>query len=92
MSQNKEVPRTMKVGNYHFESVNDFAYLGVQLNSTGMTSEEINCRIIQANKAYFANLKLLKSSLLTKSTKLKIYQTLIRPIVSYAAETWGHFI
>ena len=87
-SQNRDIPRIMKIGNYNFESVNDFTYLGVQLNSRGTISEEINYRIIQANKAYFANLKLLKSSLLTKSTKLKIYQTLIRPIVSYAAETW----
>ena len=32
-SQNREVPRTIEVGNYNFERVDDFTYLGVQLNS-----------------------------------------------------------
>lgn len=39
------------------------------------------------NRAYYANVKMLKSKLLTWTTK--VYKTCIRPIVTYAAETWN---
>ena len=45
-------------------------------------SEEINCRIVQTNRAYFANLGLLKSNLLTKSIRPNIYKILIRTDVN----------
>ena len=39
-------------------------------------------------KAYHANLELFKSKLLTKKAKLWLYNTIIRPIVTYGCETW----
>ena len=38
--------------------------------------------------AYYANLKFFKSRSVTKGSKLKLYRTVIRPIVTYASETW----
>jgi len=35
-----------------------------------------------------ANQKFFKSRLVTKYSKLKLYRTVIRPIVTYASETW----
>jgi hypothetical protein len=35
-----------------------------------------------------ANLKFFKCRLVTKQSKLKLYRTVIRPIVTYASETW----
>jgi hypothetical protein len=51
-------------------------------------SEEINKRIMTGNKAYYANSQLLKNALLSRSTKTKLFRTLIRLIFTYAAETW----
>jgi hypothetical protein len=48
---------------------------------------EINERIKKGNAVYYKNRKLLTSKLLTRSIKLKLYLTLIRPIVTYGAET-----
>jgi hypothetical protein len=45
-------------------------------------------RIALGTKAYYANQKFFKSRLVTKSSKLKVYKTVIRPIVTYAPETW----
>jgi F0F1-type ATP synthase alpha subunit len=50
--------------------------------------EEIKERIVLGTKAYCANLKFFKSRLVTKQSKLKLYRTVIRPIVTYASETW----
>jgi hypothetical protein len=41
-----------------------------------------------ANRAYFALIKLLKSRLLSPKTKMQIYKMLIRPVLTYASETW----
>ena len=40
------------------------------------------------NADYRSNLDLFKSKLLTKKSKLRMYQTLVRPVVTYACETW----
>jgi hypothetical protein len=71
-----------------FENVRNFTYLGVLLNNRQTVSEEINKRIMTGNKAYYANSQLLKSALLSRTTKMKLYRTLIRLVVTYAAETW----
>ena len=34
------------------------------------------------------NKKMFQSKIITKMTKLKLYHTIIRPIVTYAYETW----
>jgi hypothetical protein len=38
-------------------------------------------RTAKSNKAYHANSKLIKSKLLKKNTKMKIYKAMIRPVV-----------
>jgi len=44
--------------------------------------------VFLSTKAYYANPKFFKSRLVTKQPKLKLYRTVIRPIVTYASETW----
>jgi hypothetical protein len=39
-------------------------------------------------KTYYVNNQLLKSELLSRSTKMKLYRTSVGPVFACAAETW----
>jgi hypothetical protein len=58
------------------------------VNGNNSIEEEIKGRISLGNKAFYANQDLFKSKLLSKKSKLQMYQTLVRPVVTYACETW----
>jgi hypothetical protein len=72
----------------HLEQVKLFKYLGPIVNGNNSTEEEIKGRLSLGNKAFYANQDLFKSKLLTKNSKLRIYKTLVRPVVTYSCETW----
>ena len=40
------------------------------------------------NRTYFAPIILFRNRLLSRATKIRLYKTLIRPVVAYGAETW----
>jgi hypothetical protein len=40
------------------------------------------------NKVYYANRQLVNSSLISRNSKLQIYRTLVRPVVTYGSESW----
>jgi hypothetical protein len=71
-----------------YEAVNQFIYLGSQINSKNSIQEEIRLRIQTGNRSLFANKKLLKNKDLNAASKLQIYKTIVRHIVTYGCETW----
>jgi len=78
----------LNINNLHIEQVQQHKYLGSIINDSNSIEEEIKERIALGTKAYHANQKFFKSRLVTKYSKLKLYRTVIRPIVTYASETW----
>ena len=51
--------------------------------------KEIKSRLKLGNACYHSVQNLLSSSLLSKNLKIKIYRTIILPIVLYGCETWS---
>jgi hypothetical protein len=43
---------------------------------------------MMGNKAYYANRQLVNSSPISRISKLQIYRTLVRPVVTYGSESW----
>jgi hypothetical protein len=78
----------IQIENKELEQVNLFKYLGSIVNTDNTMEKEIKERIALGNKVYFANKKMFQSRLISKSAKLKLYNLLIRPIVTYSCETW----
>jgi len=50
--------------------------------------EEIQYRITLGNKAYYANQFLFESRLVPKKSKLKLYRSIISPVITYGCEVW----
>ena len=70
------------------EAVDQFIYLGSQINSKNLIKDEIRLRIQAGNRSMFANRKLLKNKDLNSAIKLQIYKSIIRPTVTYGWQTW----
>ena len=43
---------------------------------------------MMGDRAYYANRQLVNSSLISRNSKLQIYCTLLRPVVTYGSESW----
>ena len=79
----------MKIDNSSLESVEQFKYLGTTLTNQNSIQEEIKSRLKSGNACYHSVQNLLSSRLLSKNLKIKIYRTIILPVVLYGCETWS---
>ena len=66
----------------------EFKQLGTTLTNKNSIREEIKSRMKLRNACYHSVQNLLSSSLLSKKLKIKIYRTVILPVVLYGCETW----
>ena len=77
----------LRNGNKTFETVQSFQYLRNIIGNTNNNNKCIKERIMMGNKAYCANRQLVNSSLISRSNKLQIYRTLVRPVVTCGSES-----
>ncbi|KAI5637686.1 hypothetical protein NE865_08080 [Phthorimaea operculella] len=71
-----------------YKGVDKFKYLGCTVTDTNQREDEINIRIQNALRCSAALHKVLTSKLISRRTKVRIYKTVIRPILMYGCETW----
>jgi len=79
----------MKIDNRSFEMLEEFKYLGTSLTNQNSIQEEIKSRLKSGNASYHSVQNILSSSLLIKNLKIKIFRTIILPLVLYGRKTWS---
>ena len=91
MSRDRNAGRghSVKIDNTSIERLEEFKYLGTTITDQNSIQEEIKCRLKLGNACYHSVQNLSSSRLLPKNLKIKIYRTIILPVVLYGCETWS---
>jgi hypothetical protein len=67
----------LMIDNMHINQVRSFSCLGTTVNGSNTLEEEVRRRIAKGNKAFYANKTLLKSNVVSRKSKLKLYWSVI---------------
>jgi hypothetical protein len=84
--QNAGQNHNIKIANRSFENMAQFKYLKTTVTSRNLIQEEIERRLNLGNACYHSVQKLLSSRLLSKNIQVRIYKTIILPVVLYGCE------
>jgi len=89
MSRDQNAGRihSLRIDNSTFGRVEKFKYLGTTLTDQNSIAEEIKSGLRSGGACYHSVQNLLSSRLLSKNLKIKIYRTIILPVVLYGCET-----
>jgi hypothetical protein len=80
---------SMNIDNNSFERVEEFKYLETTLTNQNYIQEEMKNRLKSGSVCYNSVQNLSRSRLLSKNLKIRIYRTIILPVVLYECETWS---
>ena len=79
----------IRIDSNYYEKTKSFKYLGSLVTNQNSIRYEINYSPIAGNSCYYSVQTLLSSRLLSKNLKIKLYKTIILPVVLYGCEAWS---
>ena len=65
-----------------------FKNLGSNITQNNNVTLEIQERIASGNRCFYALSKIMKARYISKKLKIRVYKTIIKPIVVYGSESW----
>jgi hypothetical protein len=78
----------LQIGDHNIQVVDSFVYLGSCITKDNDEYNEIQRRLKLANKAYFSLLAVMRCKDIHNKTKVMLYKTLIRTVLTYGSEAW----
>jgi hypothetical protein len=81
--------QNIRIANESLGNVTKFTYVGTTLTNQNDIHNEIKSRLNSGDGCYHSVQNLLSSRLISRSLKIKIYKTVILPVVFYGCETWS---
>ena len=66
----------------------EFKYLGSMITENSDNKTEIKARIIAGNRSYYSVLPLFRSKAVSRTTKIRMCKTVMRPVMLYGSEAW----
>ena len=88
MKININSDQKIKLGNEELEEVNTFTYLGSEMTTDGGADRDVKVRIGKASYAFKTLSNIWKSNQIQTKTKLKIFNSNVKSVLLYGAETW----
>ncbi|GFS02359.1 LINE-1 reverse transcriptase-like protein [Elysia marginata] len=79
----------IRVDNATLEDVETFHYLGAVVSKIGGGSKDLQNRLTKARSTFCRLRKLWSSTSVSQHTKIKLYKTLVMPVLLYGCETWS---
>ncbi|KAI4461171.1 reverse transcriptase (rna-dependent dna polymerase) [Holotrichia oblita] len=85
----KDSNETIQIGGKQLERVSTYEYLGSIITEDGRMDMDINNRIKKTNKIYYAlNKTIIGKKEIDKNIKLKVYNAIAIPTMTYQCESW----
>jgi hypothetical protein len=78
----------LRISDHNINMVNNFIYLGSCITEDNNEQVEIQRTLKLANKAYYSLYAITKSCDIHNTTKIRLYKTLIRTVLTYGCDTW----
>lgn len=89
---NKYHDMTFKINGKTLQVVKSYNYLGVQITSSGLFTSAIKELSAKANRAYLSIANIFRDNpKMPPYMMIKLFDSLIKPIVTYSSEVWGAF-
>nr|KAG5694275.1 hypothetical protein BaRGS_031993 [Batillaria attramentaria] len=88
MRTNAKRQDKVKIGQEEVEDVKEFVYLGATVATDGGGTEDIKNRLSKARGAFYNLTKIWRTRNIGRNTKIKLFKTLVRPVLLYGCEAW----
>jgi hypothetical protein len=91
LSNNRDVGKNpdIKIANRSSENMSQFKYLGMTVRNQYLIQKEIKRILNSGNACCHSVQNLLLSRLLSENVKIRIYNTIILPVILFGCEIWS---
>ena len=79
---------SVRIEGKEVEDVSEFKYLGSLVTQSGGAEEDVESRIKKAQNAFVMLNRVWRSNIIKTSTKLKFFNSNVKSVLLYGAETW----